>query len=87
MIDLQQARQLSTVATWVEFFKTAEIPVLKQTAREIGDLRADEDNASTRDITSVVLNDPMMVFKVLSYAQQHKSKVQTKIWFRWNRRY
>jgi len=78
MIDLHQARQLSTVATWVEFFKTAEIPVLKQTAREIGDLRSDEDNASTRDITSVVLNDPMMVFKVLSYAQQNKSKVQSR---------
>lgn len=78
MIDLQQARQLSTVATWVEFFKTADIPVLKQTAHEIGDLRADEDNASTRDIAAVVLNDPMMVFKVLSYSQQHKSKLQTK---------
>lgn len=77
-MDLQQARELSTVESWVEFFKTAEIPVLKQTAREIGDLRADEDNASTRDITAVVLNDPMMVFKVLSYAQQHKSKVQSK---------
>ncbi len=78
MIDLQQARQLSTVTSWVEFFKTADIPVLKQTAREIGDLRADEDNASTRDIAAVVLNDPMMVFKVLSYSQQHKSKFQTK---------
>lgn len=61
---------------WVSFLKTAEIPVLKQTAREIGRLQEDEDNLSARAITSVVLNDPMMVFKVLSYAQKHKSRSQ-----------
>lgn len=61
---------------WVSFLKTAEIPVLKQTAREIGRLQEDEDNLSARAITSAVLNDPMMVFKVLSYAQKHKSRSQ-----------
>jgi HD-like signal output (HDOD) protein len=50
--------------------------VLKQTAREIGRLQEDEDNLSARAITNVVLNDPMMVFKVLSYAQKHKSRSQ-----------
>ena len=71
-VDLA-ARDLSV---WVDFLKAAEIPVLKQTAREIGRLKEDEDALSARAITNVVLNDPMMVFKVLSYAQKHKSRSQ-----------
>ncbi|MDO9150978.1 MAG: HDOD domain-containing protein [Methylotenera sp.] len=71
-VDLA-ARDLNA---WVTFLRTAEIPVLKQTAREIGRLQEDEDNLSARAITNVVLNDPMMVFKVLSYAQKHRSRSQ-----------
>lgn len=61
---------------WLTFLKTAQIPVLKQTFREVGRLQEDEDNLSARAITNVVLNDPMMVFKVLSYGQKHKSRSQ-----------
>lgn len=64
------------IATWIDFIKTAEIPVLKHTAREILHLQQDEDKLSARAIASAVLNDPMMVFKVLSYSQKHKSKLQ-----------
>jgi HD-like signal output (HDOD) protein len=66
----------TSIKTWVEFISTADIPVLKQTAREIARLQEDEDKLSARAITSVVLNDPMMVFRVLSYSQKHKSKHQ-----------
>jgi HD-like signal output (HDOD) protein len=64
------------IKAWVDFISSAEIPVLKQTAREIARLQEDEDKLSARAITSVVLNDPMMVFRVLSYSQKHKSKHQ-----------
>jgi HD-like signal output (HDOD) protein len=64
------------IAAWVDFIRSADIPVLKQTAREIARLQEDEDKLSARAITSVVLNDPMMVFRVLSYSQKHKSKHQ-----------
>jgi hypothetical protein len=53
------------IAAWVDFIRSADIPVLKQTAREIARLQEDEDKLSARAITSVVLNDPMMVFRVL----------------------
>jgi HD-like signal output (HDOD) protein len=76
MVELEQARVSSDVATWIAFFKTAEIPVLKQTARAIEAMREDEDNASTRKISATVLHDPVMVFKVLSYAQNHRGKNQ-----------
>jgi HD-like signal output (HDOD) protein len=64
------------LADWVDFIKQVEIPVLKQTAREIARLQEDEDRLSARALTGVVLNDPMMVFKVLCYSQTHKGKHQ-----------
>jgi hypothetical protein len=68
-----ESQQLSD---WVSFIQQVEIPVLKQTAREMAHLQEDEDNLSTRAISLAVLHDPMMVFKVLSYAQQHKGRQQ-----------
>ena len=66
------------IKAWVEFIATAEIPVLKQTAREIAHLQEDEDEdkQSVRAITAAVIHDPMMVFKVLCYSQRHKGKQQ-----------
>jgi len=76
MVDFTQVSASQDVRAWVKFLKTADIPVLKQTAREIARLKDDEDNVSARDITMVVLNDPMMVFKVLTYAHVHKGRNQ-----------
>jgi len=76
MVNLQYAQAASCVVTWVAFFKTAKIPVLKQTAEGVAQLRVDEDNVSNLDIANVVFNDPMMVFKVLSYVESHKGAHQ-----------
>lgn len=64
------------IKAWVDFIATADIPVLKQTAREIAQLKEDEDKQSARAISAIVIHDPMMVFKVLSYSQKNKSKSQ-----------
>ncbi|MDO9050361.1 MAG: HDOD domain-containing protein [Methylotenera sp.] len=64
------------INAWVDYISTAAIPVLKLTARELGQLQQDEDNISARAIATVVHNDPMMVFKVLSYSQKHRSRSQ-----------
>lgn len=64
------------ISAWVKYISTAQIPVLKSTARQVASLLAEEDKISARGITAVVLNDPMMVFKVLSYSQRHKGKSQ-----------
>lgn len=68
--------QSQELADWVNFIKQVEIPVLKQTAREIARLQEDEDKLSARALTLAVLNDPMMVFKVLCYSQNHKGRQQ-----------
>lgn len=64
------------INAWVNYISTAAIPVLKLTARELGQLQQDEDNTSARAIAAVVHHDPMMVFKVLSYSQKHRSRSQ-----------
>ncbi|MFA7351386.1 MAG: HDOD domain-containing protein [Methylotenera sp.] len=64
------------INAWVNYISTAAIPVLKLTARELSQLQQDEDNTSARAIAAVVHHDPMMVFKVLSYSQKHKSRSQ-----------
>jgi len=65
-------------AAWLKRLSRVNIPVLKQTARALDKLKLDDDNLSARDISVVVLNDPFMVFKVLSYSKKHQGKRQVQ---------
>lgn len=76
MVSIPVDMAARDVKAWVRYIRDAEIPVLKHTAREVAHLKENEDNVSARAIALAVLNDPMMVFKVLSYAQKHKGKSQ-----------
>ena len=64
------------IPQWIDFFAKTPIPVLKHTARELERLQEDEGRLSTREITSIVLNDPFMVFRVISFAKQHQGRHQ-----------
>jgi len=70
------AESFYDIPKWIDFFKKTPIPVLKHTARELARLQEDESKLSAREITSIVLNDPFMVFRVISFAQQHQGKHQ-----------
>jgi HD-like signal output (HDOD) protein len=78
MAQALSGNTMKSIPEWTDFLKKTNVPVLKHTAREIARLQEDEDKLSARSISNVVLNDPMMVFRVLSYAQQHKSRHQTQ---------
>lgn len=68
--------EINDAVAWLKSLSKVTIPVLKQTARELDKLKQDEDNLSARAISNVVLNDPFMVFKVLSYINSHPGKHQ-----------
>lgn len=70
----QQRRDLKA---WVTFLGQAELPVLKQTARDLATLRQDEDNMSARSLSLVIARDPMMTVKLLRHLQLNKHKSQT----------
>jgi HD-like signal output (HDOD) protein len=62
---------------WVAMFAQADFPVLKQTARDLAALRADDDRMSAQSVAAVIARDPIMTVKLLRYLQQHKHKIQT----------
>jgi len=62
---------------WVAHLSRSELPVLKQTARELALLRTDEKKLTVLAIADVIARDPMMTVKLLRYLQQHKRKAQT----------
>ena len=72
---MQQPNQRK-LSDWVNFLTTAEIPVLKQTARNLALLQQDEQHLNARSFAQVVKNDPLMTVKLLRHMQQHKHRTQ-----------
>jgi len=62
---------------WVAKLTSADIPVLKQTARDLATLHDDESKLSARGVENAIAADPMMTVKLLRYLQQHKRRSQT----------
>jgi HD-like signal output (HDOD) protein len=63
-------------ATWAYLLSTAEIPVLQRTIEELARLREDEDALTARDISRVLLHDPLFTLRVLQYLQAHRRPTQ-----------
>jgi HD-like signal output (HDOD) protein len=62
---------------WLAYLGQADIPVLKNSARELDRLRADESLLNPRSIANVVTDDPLMTVKLLRFLQSHKHRNQT----------
>ncbi|MGC2166037.1 MAG: HDOD domain-containing protein [Gallionella sp.] len=62
---------------WVSLLTRADLPVLKQTARELAELRNDDKKLNAHVIAEVISRDPIMTVKLLRYLQQHKKRIQT----------
>jgi HD-like signal output (HDOD) protein len=62
---------------WVTFLSNADIPVLKQTLRDLHTLRDAGDSASALSISQLIARDPLMTAQLLRYLQSHKRRSQT----------
>ncbi len=71
-----QEEDIKGLEQWVSFLTRAEIPVLKQTARNLDVLREDQNRLSARGVAQVIAVDPMMTVKLLRYLQTHKHRSQ-----------
>lgn len=69
--------EINGLEQWVTLLARAELPVLKQTARELALLREDEKNLSAHTLAEIIARDPIMTVKLLRYLQGHKHKMQT----------
>lgn len=63
----------SSVERWVQRLSNAPIPVLTQTLERLAELKADEDNVRPRDLSQVVLHDPMLTLTVLRFLRRRRS--------------
>jgi len=70
------SQEIKGLDGWVAFLSKVDIPVLKQTARDLSALHEDADNISARGVAEVITRDPMMTVKLLRYLQGHKHKKQ-----------
>lgn len=71
MID----RQLSLNA-WVSYLDQALLPVLRRTVTDLAGLREREDELNGRELSAVILHDPIMTVKVLRYLESHRGRSQ-----------
>jgi HD-like signal output (HDOD) protein len=69
-------QQRKDLQGWVAFLGHADIPVLRQTARDLANLQKDDEHLSARSVAQVIARDPMMTIKLLRYLQQHKHSKQ-----------
>lgn len=69
-------RPLPSVDAYVEHFSQQTLPVLRRTARAIEALRAEIDTVSSKKIAAVVLADPLMTMKLLTYIETHRGSAQ-----------
>lgn len=65
------------VPAWVSYFDHQQLPVLRRTVDELARLREKEDDLNGRDLSEIILHDPLMTIKVLRYLQTHRSRGQT----------
>jgi HD-like signal output (HDOD) protein len=57
------------LASWLTLVSDAEIPILRQTGRRLEQARRNIDRVTGRDITDIVLQDPLLAIRVLAYIQ------------------
>ncbi|MDZ4202077.1 MAG: HDOD domain-containing protein [Gallionella sp.] len=68
--------EINGLDQWVAFLTRADLPVLKQTARELTALRENDDRLTAGSVAEIIARDPMMSVKLLRYLQQHKHRSQ-----------
>src|SRR5512142_2251797 len=71
-----QQQNITGLEGWVDFLTRADLPVLKQTARDLATLHEDQNKLSARSVALVIAADPMLTVKLLRYLQQHKHRSQ-----------
>ena len=67
-----------SIGSWVQFLSSRKIPVLRQTARSLTDARTRIDSVNGREVSEIVMRDPLMAVRVLAYTRPYHAKRQMK---------
>lgn len=65
---------LADIDAYIAFLSGSNLPVLRHTRRQLDAVCANLDRVSVKDISSIVLRDPLLAVKVLYYIQPFRGK-------------
>ncbi|MFV0662564.1 HDOD domain-containing protein [Denitromonas sp.] len=74
MTRLTQA--LPSLEAYVALFSQGNLPVLRRTVRDLAALREAEDQVNGKQITSIILGDPLMTLRLLGHLEANRSRAQ-----------
>lgn len=69
-------KPFAELSGWVDFYRGADLPVLRHTALEVTRLRENAENVNGRTLAAVILRDPLMTLRVLAFIEQHRGERQ-----------
>ena len=67
---------LASLDAYVAYFSSQALPVLRATVRTLETFRADLDRVNGKQLTSLILSDPLLTLKVLSHLETHRRHSQ-----------
>ncbi|TVT46840.1 MAG: HDOD domain-containing protein [Denitromonas halophila] len=67
---------LPSLDAYVDLFSQGSLPVLRRTARDLAAMREQEGRVNGKQITQVILGDPLMTLRVLSHLETHRRQAQ-----------
>ncbi|MDD5247715.1 MAG: HDOD domain-containing protein [Rhodocyclaceae bacterium] len=68
--------RFSDLGGWLEFYRQADLPVLRHTAHELERLRETAENVNGRALSAIILRDPLMTLRVLGFIEKNRGKRQ-----------
>lgn len=66
----------ASIDQWLGYFKQAELPVLRHTAKELDALRDNAESVNARVLASIILQDPLMTLRLLAHIEAHRRSSQ-----------
>ena len=68
------AHPLPDINAWVTYFSENSVPVLRVTKRRIDEMRQHMDDVDARELSLIVIHDPLMTARVFSLTQSLGSR-------------
>jgi len=67
-----------SIGSWVQLLSSRKIPVMRQTARSLADARTRIESVNGREVSTIVMRDPLMAVRVLAHIRPYHAKRQMK---------
>ena len=67
-------KPLSSAHAYVDFLAGQELPVLRQTARQLDAMRENQDSVNARHLAGVVLGDPLFAIRLIMWLESHRGR-------------